>query len=69
MKHIATPAFWRCFDLLPVSVQIAARAQFKRMKENPAHPSLHLKKIGRFTSVRIGLSYRALAVEKENILT
>ena len=27
------------------------------------HPSLHFKRIGRFWSVRIGLHYRALAVQ------
>jgi len=35
------------------------------LKQNPEHPSLHLKKIGRFWSVRIGRSYRALALEVE----
>jgi hypothetical protein len=31
-------------------------------RENPRHPSLQLKKVGRFWSVRVGLNYRALAV-------
>ena len=33
------------------------------MKSNPGHPSLHLKKVGAFWSVRIGLDHRALAVK------
>jgi len=33
------------------------------LKNNPYHPSLHFKKIGFFWSVRIGLDYRALAIE------
>jgi hypothetical protein len=33
------------------------------LKENPRHPSLHLKKVGRFWSARVGSRYRALAVE------
>lgn len=33
------------------------------LKENPRHPSLHFKKVGRYRSVRIGLHYRALAAE------
>ncbi|PIE69737.1 MAG: hypothetical protein CSA21_00855 [Deltaproteobacteria bacterium] len=33
------------------------------MKEDSNHPSLHLKKVGRFWSVRVGIKYRALAVE------
>lgn len=30
------------------------------LKKDPRHPSLHLKKIGPFWSVRVGLHYRAL---------
>ena len=29
----------------------------------PHHPSLHFKKIDKYRSVRVGLHYRALAVE------
>ena len=32
-------------------------------KENPAHPSLHFKKIGNLWSARVGINYRAVAVE------
>jgi hypothetical protein len=38
------------------------------LKENPQHPSLQLKKIGRFWSVRVGLRYRALPVEADDDL-
>ena len=31
--------------------------------ENPQHPALHFKKVGKFWSVRVGLDYRALAIE------
>jgi len=34
------------------------------LRNNPRHPSLHFKKIGRFWSVRVGLHYRAPAVEQ-----
>lgn len=33
------------------------------LKQDPRHPSLHFKKVGRFWSARVGLRYRALAVE------
>jgi hypothetical protein len=33
------------------------------LKADHRHPSLHFKKIGKFYSIRIGLTYRALAVE------
>jgi len=41
---------------------------FELPKQDPQHPSLHLKKIGRFWSVRIGKRYRALTVEREGEL-
>jgi hypothetical protein len=48
---------------LPQSIQDLADAHFALLKENPSHPSLHFKKIGNYRSVRIGMDYRALAVE------
>lgn len=39
---------------------------YKLLQQDPKHPSLHFKKVGHLWSVRIGLYYRALAVE-ENI--
>jgi hypothetical protein len=36
---------------------------FELLKASPSHPSLHFKKIDKYRSVRIGLHYRALAVE------
>lgn len=61
--HRTTNGFWTCFARLPAAVQGVARQNFERLKENPAHPSLHLKKVGKLWSVRVGLNYRALAVE------
>ena len=34
------------------------------MENNINHPSLNLKKVGSYWSVRIGLRFRALAIEK-----
>jgi len=33
------------------------------LSANPKHPSLHLKKVGRFWSARVGLHHRAVAVQ------
>jgi len=44
-------------------MQELADARFALLKENPSHPSLHFKKIGKFRSVRIGMHYLALAVD------
>ena len=37
--------------------------KFELLKANPYHPSLQLKNIENYHSVRVGLKYRALAVE------
>jgi hypothetical protein len=66
VRHRATPRFWRCYYQLPKPVQELADRCFALLKQNPHHPSLHLKKVGRFWSVRVGLYYRALAVECED---
>jgi hypothetical protein len=61
--HHATPEFWACYQALPESARQLADRAFAILKANPRHPSLHFKKIGRFWSARVGLHYRALAVE------
>lgn len=66
MIHHASPSFWRSYDGLPADVRDLADACFARLKEDPAHPSLHFKRVGRFRSVRVGLQYRALAVDVED---
>ena len=40
-----------------------ADKQFELLKADERHPSLHLKAVGRFHSVRVGAHYRALAVD------
>jgi hypothetical protein len=65
MRHLATPAFWTAYRMLPEQVRATADRSFAMLKENPSHPSLRLKKIGAFWSVRVGLRYRALAVEAD----
>ncbi|MEO1631476.1 MAG: hypothetical protein AAFU38_11915, partial [Bacteroidota bacterium] len=40
---------------------------FKLLQENPSHPSLQFKKVGdrkQLWSVRVGLHYRALGMDK-----
>nr|WP_281517551.1 hypothetical protein [Ferranicluibacter rubi] len=58
----ATAAFWKCYDALPGHVRTVADRNFDILKGDPFHPSLHLKQVGRFWSVRVGSSWRALAV-------
>ncbi len=61
--HRTTRRFWKCFDDLPESVQRTAKKNFDLLKKNPSHPSLRFKKVGKFWSVRVGISHRALAVQ------
>ena len=65
MKYLAAPEFWDSFRALPTPVQDRARKSFELLKADSRHPSLHFKKVDRFWSVRVGLRYRALAIEVE----
>ena len=62
MNHHASPAFWAAYESLPAPIQRLADKAFGLLKSDPRHPSLHLKKAGRFWSVRVGLHHRALGV-------
>jgi len=61
--HRTTRRFWTCLARLPEPVQTVARANFEILKQNPAHPSLHFKRVGNLWSVRAGRGHRALATE------
>jgi hypothetical protein len=63
MKHRASPKFWRFYDALPTDVRDLADRCFATLKQDTSHPSLNLKKVGRFRAVRIGIHYRAVAIE------
>jgi hypothetical protein len=65
MRHFTSPWFWKCYDELPLSIQELADRNFKLLKANPKHPSLHLKKVSKYWSVRVGIKHRAAAVEIE----
>ena len=64
--HRTTARFWRSFEKLPAPVRSLARENFQLLKNDSRHPSLHFKKIGKFWSVRVGMSHRALAVKDAN---
>jgi hypothetical protein len=61
--HRTSVRFWNLFSRLPEAVQDVARKNFELLKDNPSHPSLHFKKVGKLWSVRAGINHRALAVE------
>ena len=68
MRHLASPAFWHAYHKLPAQVRDLADKNFALLKQNQQHPSLHFKQVGRYWSARIGLRYRALAVEIDDDL-
>ena len=62
MRHVASRAFWAHYRELPGAIRKTADKNFELLKADPAHPSLHFKKVGRFWSVRVSSRYRALGV-------
>ena len=62
MPHYASRRFWKAYGELPKDIQLLADRCYELLEQNPQHPSLHLKKVGRLWSVRVGVHHRALAV-------
>jgi hypothetical protein len=64
VRHIKDPRFQPLYDALPARIRVSADKSFALLKQDPKHPSLHFKRIrDDLWSVRIGLGYRALAIE------
>lgn len=63
--HHTTPRFWDCYNALPETVRRTADRCYELVRQERNHSSLHFKKVGRYWSVRAGLSHRALGVEIE----
>ena len=68
MKHFASRSFWEGYDRLPRHIRDLADKNFALLKQDPRHSSLQFKKVGRFWSARVGLRYRALAVDADGDL-
>lgn len=65
MKSFATPNFWEAYAALSPEMKEQARKAHRRWRENPLHPSLHFKKVGKnLWSARLTEGYRALALKK-----
>lgn len=67
MRHFTLPRFWKSYRELPRHIQSLADKNYRILKTDPTHPSLHFKMIGnnkQLWSVRVGIGYRALGVEK-----
>ena len=66
LNHFTNPKYWKFYYNLPANVRDVADNYFSRLKQNPMHPSLHLKKIGELWSVRAGIHYRALGMDTDD---
>jgi mRNA-degrading endonuclease RelE of RelBE toxin-antitoxin system len=67
MNHRTLPRFWQLYRQLPKEARELADKNFDLLKSDPYHPSLHFKKVNdakQLWSVRIGIQYRALGIEK-----
>ena len=60
MKHFASRQFWALYNALSPEVRDLADRNFERLKNDPRHPSLHVKRVGKLWSARIGDHYRVL---------
>ena len=52
MNHFASPQFWDCYNRLPIAVRQLADKSYLLMKQDPQHPSICLKKVGRYYAAR-----------------
>jgi hypothetical protein len=68
VRHHASSKFWQHYHELPTEIQKLADHCYSLLKRNPRHGSLHFKKVGEFWSVRVGIHYRAIAIENADDL-
>lgn len=61
MKSSTNKSFRDRLQKLPPEIQELARKNFRLWLQDPSHPSLQFKKVGRLWSVRVGRHYRAVA--------
>lgn len=66
MNHRTLAEFWQCYNALSKDIQALADKNYELLKSDSKHPSLHFKKIGELWSVRVGLHYRALGLDKKD---
>jgi hypothetical protein len=66
MKSVTTERFRECYYKLPDYVKLATKKAYSKWKVNPFEMGLHFKKLhpNEIYSVRITISYRALAVKE-----
>ena len=71
MKSQTTKQFRDLLAALPEPVQHQARDAYQLFKANPAHPSLHLKRLNTkapLYSARVGTHYRVLGLREADAM-
>ncbi|MBI5569041.1 MAG: hypothetical protein HY914_03765 [Desulfomonile tiedjei] len=71
MRSQLTPDFVSCFRELPARIQRLARKNYKLWKENPSHPSVQFKLVGKRSpvySIRVGIGWRALGLKVDDVI-
>ena len=66
MKSHLTENFITCFNRLPERVKQSARRAYQFWRDDPHHPGLQFKRVGRrheVYSVRVGIGWRAIGVK------
>jgi len=66
LRHFASPKFWYHYRRLRPAVQRLADEKYSLLRADQKHPSLHLKRVGRFWSCRVGLHHRVLGVSVDD---
>jgi hypothetical protein len=72
MNSLTTASFWSGYRDLPKEIQQKASANYKLWRNNPAHPSLHFKRVKEnqpVYSVRVTLNYRAVGLLEKDTIT
>ncbi len=69
MPYHASSGFWSRYQALPPDVRRAADRAFALLKQDPGHPSLHLKRVGPLWSAGVTQAARALGVQADDGIT
>jgi hypothetical protein len=71
LKSHLSEDFVSCFRRLPTRIQRLARKNYKLWRENPLHPGLQFKLVGKRIpaySIRVGIGWRALGLKMDNAM-
>ena len=65
MKSFTTVDFWQAYNELSPDVKAKTQKAYQLWQNDPTHPSLHFKKVGKnLWSSRVSRNHRALALKK-----